>query len=52
MSWKGDDEDQKFWNFMIFKIYATDKEMDEMMPVLGVIAIVCLIGIGLWAIFG
>ena len=28
MSWKGNDDDQRMWNLMIYKLYMTDEEMD------------------------
>lgn len=33
---------QKFKNLILFKMWATDKEMDEIMPVLGTILVVVL----------
>jgi hypothetical protein len=44
MSTKEDDE--RFWNFMIYKMYVTNKERDEFMPVLAT-----LVGIGLFIWF-
>ena len=28
----GKEDDERFWNLMIYKVYATDKEMAEMAP--------------------
>lgn len=40
---KDDEDSQRWWNLMIYKMYATDKEIDEMMPVFGVIFLLAII---------
>ncbi len=35
-------DDERFWNLIIYKMYLTNKERDEIMPALG-----CLLGFGL-----
>lgn len=45
------DDEQRFWNLCVFKIYATDKEIEEMTPVLGVILAIILIGLGAYWLF-
>jgi len=46
------DEEERFWNFALMNIYATDKEIEEMSPaiiiVLGIILISLLIGWGIY----
>lgn len=39
------DDDERFWNLMMFKTYATDKEMEEAAPV--IIAIIAILAL-LW----
>jgi len=49
MSWKGDEDDQRFWNLIIYKMYLSDKEMEEAAPfMLGVFAVIAVIGILVW----
>lgn len=43
-------DDERFWNLMIYKVWATDKEMEEMGPFL-MIALVVMVAI-LIIIFG
>lgn len=48
-----DEDDERFWNFMIYKVWATDKEMEEMDPMYyGIAIIIILIIIGIAALFG
>lgn len=48
----GDDkDDQRFWNMIVFKMYATDDEVEEMVPViLGVLGVVGVIALIVWGI--
>ncbi len=46
-----DEESQKLWNLLVFKVYATDKEMDEMFPVLVGIGAIGLVVWFLWWAF-
>ena len=40
----GDNKDsERLWNLMVFKMYATDEEIAEMMPVFGVIILLVII---------
>jgi hypothetical protein len=45
------DDDERFWNFLVYKIYATDAEMSEMAPTLIVIFLLVLAGLGIWYLF-
>lgn len=47
---KGNDDNERFWNFLIFKFYGTDKELEEASPVLGIIVIVVFVVILIWSI--
>jgi hypothetical protein len=42
-------DDEKWWNFMIYHVYATDEEMEQIMPFVFVLTLVivllCAIGI-------
>lgn len=33
-------EKQRFWNLMVFKIYATDDEIKDILPLMGVLLII------------
>ena len=44
------DDDERFWNFIIYRFYGTDKELEEALPILGVIALIAIIGLGLFFI--
>jgi hypothetical protein len=37
-------DDERFWNFLIYDFYGTNKELEQTMPVIGIIALilVCL----------
>lgn len=49
MSWKGDEDDQRFRNLMIYNMYLSDKEMEAAAPfMLGVFAVIAVVGILLW----
>jgi hypothetical protein len=39
----GNKNDEKFRNFLMFNIYATDDELNKMAPVLGGIAIIVVL---------
>jgi L-asparagine transporter-like permease len=41
-------DDERFKNLMLFKIWATDKEMEEMVPIIAVILIIGLIVLGIY----
>lgn len=45
------DDDERFWNLMVFKMYMTDKEMEEAAPFLLGVIVVILVGLGLWFAF-
>ena len=45
------DDYEKFKNFIIFKIYSTDKERDEIMPWIGGIVLVILVIAGIVWLF-
>lgn len=46
----GDDEDdQRFWNLAVFKIYATDKEIENTSPWVYIILLAIVIGVVTWA---
>jgi hypothetical protein len=45
------DDNERFWNFLVYKIYATDAEMSEMAPTFVVIFLLALIGFGIWYFF-
>ena len=49
MSKKEDEE--RFFNFLVYKIWATDKEMEEAAPTLIVIYLLILAGFGIWYFF-
>ncbi len=41
----GDDKDsQRFWNLIVFKMYATDDEIEDMMPIFGIIILLVIVG--------
>jgi hypothetical protein len=40
----GNKDDERFWNLLVYKMYATDEEIAEMMPFL--LGLLVLIGIG------
>lgn len=43
------DDDQRFWNLVVFKVYATDKEMEEIIPlILGIGLVVGIIIFLFW----
>jgi hypothetical protein len=42
------EDDERFWNFVMFKFYGTDKELDEVAPVFGIILLLCIIGGLIW----
>lgn len=39
------DDEERFWNLMLLKIYATDKEIEEMAPAFGVLFVIILIAL-------
>lgn len=48
------EDDERFWNLIIYKMWATDAEMAEILPVLGVIGLVIfvvVVGAFLWKRF-
>ena len=45
----GNKDNERFKNFIFFNVYATDEEMEEAMPVVGiVVAIIIIVGILVW----
>lgn len=46
---KGDDDKERFWNLVMFKIWATDKELEDMMPIA---VVIILLAIGAVLLFG
>ena len=51
MSEKDKDKDkEKFWNLLIYKIYATNKEMEEMFPIFGLVSILCIFAFAIFII--
>lgn len=43
------EDDERFWNLVVFKVYATDKELEEMAPaLLVVILIAAVVVFGFW----
>lgn len=45
------EDDEKLWNFVLYKCYMTDKEMEEAAPyMLGFLGIICLVGFIWWLI--
>lgn len=42
------DDWEKLKNFTIFKVYATDREMEDMMPVFGIIVLILIVIGGLY----
>jgi hypothetical protein len=45
MSWFDGSEDERLKNLILYKMYATDKEMEEMAPMLlGILAIIVVVG--------
>jgi len=46
------EEDEKMWNFMLFKFYGTDKEMEELYPTIAITTIIIVIlWILIWLVF-
>ena len=46
------DDDERFWNFLVYKIWATDKEMEEMAPTLLIVfGLAVIIGCAIWYFF-
>lgn len=45
-----DDDEERMWNFIIFKYYGTDDELNEVMPALGIIILLTIIGGLIWFI--
>lgn len=43
------DDDERLKNFVLFKFYGTDKELEEASPALAVVIIIALIGLGVLA---
>ena len=41
------DDKERFWNFLVFKMWVTDKELDELGPFLAGATLVLLVIIGL-----
>lgn len=44
-------DDERFWNFVVYKIWATDKEMEEMAPFYLVLFGILAIGFGIYYFF-
>lgn len=40
---KGDDDDQRFWNLIMFNFYGTDEEFENASPIIIVIVIIIII---------
>lgn len=48
----GDDDDsQRIKNFILFKFYGTNKELDEAAPAMGCVAILIIVGVVVWYFF-
>lgn len=43
------DDEERFWNFVMFKMWATDEELDAIAPVFVIIGLLALLA---WWIFG
>ncbi len=42
------DDEQRFWNFVMFKFYGTDKEFEESAPIIGIIILLAIAGGLIW----
>jgi hypothetical protein len=42
------DDDERFWNFVMFKFYGTDKEFEEAAPILGIVILLAIVGCLIW----
>jgi len=49
------DDDERFWNFLVYEIWATDKKMEEMKEMaptlLVVFGLAVIIGCAIWYFF-
>jgi hypothetical protein len=43
------DDEERFWNFMMFRFYGTDKELEKSSPVIIILAVITIIGVIIWA---
>jgi hypothetical protein len=46
----GNDDDERLRNFLIFKFYGTDKELDESSPIFGIVILLGIIGLLIWLV--
>jgi len=37
------DNEERMWNFVLFKFYATDEEMSNLSPIIGILLVVVII---------
>jgi hypothetical protein len=44
--WGGSEENQKFWNLVVFKVWATDKEFEEMVSIIGIFVLILVVIVG------
>lgn len=47
---EGDDE-QRLWNMIIFKIPLTDEEIDQVMPLIGILILVGMVIFAIYKLF-
>jgi hypothetical protein len=43
------EDDERLWNLIVFKVYATDRELEDAAPfILGVLAVIAVVAFCFW----